>query len=86
MQSSLHGMIDKAHRYAEEPGRVRLAAGGDLRSRLGEDVFEGPLELRFRLGHFPSISDPHGRGPVMRSRSDIGATRAAGTRRGLTST
>ena len=25
MQSSLHGMIDKAHRYAEEPGRVRLA-------------------------------------------------------------
>ena len=24
MQSSLHGMIDKAHRYAEEPGRVRL--------------------------------------------------------------
>ena len=24
MQSSLHGMIDKAHRYAEEPDRVRL--------------------------------------------------------------
>ncbi|GAC1323628.1 MAG: hypothetical protein NVSMB2_21420 [Chloroflexota bacterium] len=24
MQSSLHGMIDKAHRYAEEPQRVRL--------------------------------------------------------------
>ena len=26
MQSSLHGMIDKAHRYAEEPERVRLAS------------------------------------------------------------
>jgi hypothetical protein len=25
MQSSLHGMIDKAHRYAEEPERVQLA-------------------------------------------------------------
>jgi hypothetical protein len=25
MQSSLHGMIDKAHRYAEEPDRVQLA-------------------------------------------------------------
>jgi hypothetical protein len=25
MQSSLHGMIDKAHRYAEEPRRVQLA-------------------------------------------------------------
>ena len=24
MQSSLHGMIDKAHRYAEEPQRVRI--------------------------------------------------------------
>jgi hypothetical protein len=24
MQSSLHGMIDKAHRYAEEPRRVHL--------------------------------------------------------------
>jgi SWIM zinc finger len=24
MQSSLHGMIDKAHRYAEEPERVQL--------------------------------------------------------------
>jgi hypothetical protein len=24
MQSSLHGMIDKAHRYAEEPDRVHL--------------------------------------------------------------
>jgi hypothetical protein len=24
MQSSLHGMIDKAKRYAEEPGRVQL--------------------------------------------------------------
>ena len=24
MQSSLHGTIDKAHRYAEEPQRVRL--------------------------------------------------------------
>jgi hypothetical protein len=26
MQSSLHGMIDKAHRYAEEPDRVQLAS------------------------------------------------------------
>ncbi len=26
MQSSLHGMIDKAHRYAEEPERVRLTS------------------------------------------------------------
>ena len=26
MQSSLHGMIDKAHRYAEEPERVRVAS------------------------------------------------------------
>jgi SWIM zinc finger len=25
MQSSLHGMIDKAHRYAEQPERVQLA-------------------------------------------------------------
>jgi hypothetical protein len=25
MQSSLHGMIDKAHRYAEEPDRVQLS-------------------------------------------------------------
>ena len=25
MQSSLHGMIDKAHRYAEEPERVQFA-------------------------------------------------------------
>ncbi len=25
MRSSLHGMIDKAHRYAEEPDRVQLA-------------------------------------------------------------
>ena len=25
MQSSLHGMIDKAHRYADEPERVQLA-------------------------------------------------------------
>ena len=25
MQSSLHGMIDKAHRYAEEPERIQLA-------------------------------------------------------------
>lgn len=25
MQSSLHGMIDKAHRYAEEPDRMRLS-------------------------------------------------------------
>src|SRR6266511_2222776 len=25
MQSSLHGMIDKAHPYAEEPERVQLA-------------------------------------------------------------
>ena len=25
MQSSLHGRIDKAHRYAEEPERVQLA-------------------------------------------------------------
>ena len=25
MQSSLHGMIDKAHRYAEEPNRVQLS-------------------------------------------------------------
>ena len=24
MQSSLHGMIDKAHRYAEEPERVQV--------------------------------------------------------------
>ena len=24
MQSSLHGMIDKAHRYADEPQRVQL--------------------------------------------------------------
>ena len=28
MQSSLHGMIDKAHRYAEEPERVHLARLG----------------------------------------------------------
>jgi hypothetical protein len=26
MQSSLHGMIDKAHRYAEEPERVHVAS------------------------------------------------------------
>jgi hypothetical protein len=25
MQSSLYGMIDKAHRYAEEPNRVQLS-------------------------------------------------------------
>ncbi len=25
MQSSLHGMIEKAHRYAEEPERVQLS-------------------------------------------------------------
>jgi hypothetical protein len=25
MQSSLHGMIDKAHRYAEEPNRVQVS-------------------------------------------------------------
>lgn len=25
MQSSLHGMIDKAHRYAEEPERLQVA-------------------------------------------------------------
>jgi hypothetical protein len=24
MQSSLHGMIDKSHRYAEEPQRIQL--------------------------------------------------------------
>jgi hypothetical protein len=39
MRSSLHGMIDKARRYAEEPGRVRLerleaAVRGDNRDHV----------------------------------------------------
>jgi hypothetical protein len=48
MQSSLHGMIDKAHRYAEEPGRVRLArleafVRGDNNSEHAVTLSEGRL-------------------------------------------
>ncbi|MDQ6671026.1 MAG: hypothetical protein M3069_09785 [Chloroflexota bacterium] len=48
MQSSLHGMIDKAHRYAEEPDRVRLAqleafVRGDNNSEHAVRLSEGRL-------------------------------------------
>ncbi|MGI9149764.1 MAG: hypothetical protein ACR2IK_24985 [Chloroflexota bacterium] len=48
MQSSLHGMIDKAHRYAEEPDRVRLAqlaayVRGDNNSEHAVNLADGRL-------------------------------------------
>ena len=48
-----------------EPGDVRLATIGDLRPCLGDDPCEGALEVCFRLGHLPSISELHGPGPVI---------------------
>ncbi|HEV7663987.1 MAG TPA: hypothetical protein VGQ62_10670 [Chloroflexota bacterium] len=48
MQSSLHGMIDKAHRYAEEPERVRLAS---LEAQVRGDNGEHTVRLtEGRLG------------------------------------
>ena len=45
MQSSLHGMIDKAHRYAEEPDRVQLSR---LEALVGEaGIGDGGLAEQF---------------------------------------
>lgn len=46
MQSSLYGMIDKAHRYADEPDRVRLTS---LTAQVRGDNDE----------HTVSLSDEH---------------------------
>lgn len=43
MQSSLHGMIDKAHRYAEEPHRVRLER---LEAMVRGDNSDHTVELK----------------------------------------
>lgn len=48
MQSALHGMIDKAHRYAEEPRRVQLSL---LEARVEGDNATHTVTLRNgRLG------------------------------------
>jgi len=55
MQSSLHGMIDKAHRHAEEPDRVQL-------SRLDATVRgdNGDHEVQLAEGRLSCNCDHYG--------------------------